>query len=350
MPNDKRIDLGFDDDSSSSDVEAEKYKRRSKLPKLSFKFTTPESVTQLPTDKSQVLAQDQSTKSNNSCYQDYLSMVITEDDLTKPQRLQSKKDQPPTSYDFESIKDEGSSISANSLFGKVTGIEPPEAISTVSLKSKGLSIMEKMGFKIGDTLGIDSANSAALLEPIQVRNLCDRAVIGNNKKEQNMSKEVTEEDTKLYRERLHNKTEDLRKEKIIHRMQKYCYEFSLKDDVCIKKLNPLDVNVLWRGYVKFIQNFLADKKKKSSKSEKDISENSDSLTQISPAEESNHLTKFANDEELELFEELGLEEKIDKLNIYLRSNFNYCYFCGIKFLNQGDLFENCPGVTEDEHN
>ncbi|KAH6630847.1 hypothetical protein B0J18DRAFT_422398 [Chaetomium sp. MPI-SDFR-AT-0129] len=53
------------------------------------------------------------------------------------------------------------------------------------------------------------------------------------------------------------------------------------------------------------------------------------------------------DEELEAFEGLPVEERLEKVVGYLRGRFWYCFWCKCRYEDEG--MEGCPGVTEEEH-
>ncbi|KAK4142149.1 uncharacterized protein C8A04DRAFT_13479 [Dichotomopilus funicola] len=53
------------------------------------------------------------------------------------------------------------------------------------------------------------------------------------------------------------------------------------------------------------------------------------------------------DEELEAFEGLPVEERLEKVVGYLRGKYRYCFWCKFKYPDEG--MEGCPGVTEEEH-
>lgn len=55
------------------------------------------------------------------------------------------------------------------------------------------------------------------------------------------------------------------------------------------------------------------------------------------------------DNELEMFNLLSIDEKITKLNAFLRTELRYCFHCGNKYKDDADLFAHCPGFTEEDH-
>ena len=47
--------------------------------------------------------------------------------------------------------------------------------------------------------------------------------------------------------------------------------------------------------------------------------------------------------------EFMLEEQLQIINEYLRSQYLYCLWCGITFSDNEDFSSNCPGSTRDDH-
>lgn len=358
----KRAALGFDDESSDSEIEETSkviYKHKPKLPKLSFKTEEikPKDIDDVRPSLGK--AEDPVDQDKTKDEDDYMKMVIPENEFTGPQRLSKDDSKAKPGYNFDDIHDKKQKKETTSLFGQLhNNTSTRDAIqqipnSQLKNSSKGLSIMEKMGFKVGDTLGKDSKNENALLEPIQVLQREDRSGIKEKELElkqqgqQKLSEGITNEDAQKYRERLNNEQNEQRKEKILHRMQKYCWEFSGDCEAPdIEKVEPLGINVLWRGYVKFIQKLLKDKKKQQRiKDPEELQGAVEDEDKKGEEEEE----KEEEDEELELFNEMTLDEKLSKVHIFLRAEFNYCYYCGAKYEDQQDLYEHCPGLNEEEH-
>lgn len=47
--------------------------------------------------------------------------------------------------------------------------------------------------------------------------------------------------------------------------------------------------------------------------------------------------------------QLTLAEQVDVALKYLRSEYNYCVFCGCQYADEADMLGNCPGMNEDDH-
>ncbi|KOX69834.1 Coiled-coil domain-containing protein 75 [Melipona quadrifasciata] len=46
---------------------------------------------------------------------------------------------------------------------------------------------------------------------------------------------------------------------------------------------------------------------------------------------------------------LSVDEKLEILTKYLREKYFYCIWCGVAFLDEDDLRDNCPGSTRNDH-
>jgi RNA polymerase-binding transcription factor DksA len=348
----KRKDLGFDESSDGEqDVVIPKInlQRKLKLPKLPLEHDIEDERPALGTKDELHNAPDVSI--------DYLSMTIHEDDSSRPQKLHDK-DHGVGSTTVQKTQAELTKERLNrSLFGMVRSTDnagsdvlkslPNEQVT--SSKSKGLSMMEKMGFKIGDTLGKDQHNKNALLEPILLVANSKRSGLRETEGTYTHIPELKEKDADEFRNRLREEKLEAKLTKTMHQMQKYCYEFSGDADSDITKLKPLDINVLWRGYIKHIQKLLKEKEVRHMESQEE------SMTEIKNASEFSDDSDQSSDEdieedfELQVFEELPLADKVQRLNLHLRSEYDYCFYCGVKYADQKDLFESCPGDSEEDH-
>ncbi|XP_014251534.1 G patch domain-containing protein 11 isoform X2 [Cimex lectularius] len=56
-----------------------------------------------------------------------------------------------------------------------------------------------------------------------------------------------------------------------------------------------------------------------------------------------------DDEKEEEKEELSTQDKLELLTVYLRTNYNYCIWCGVEYENADDMENSCPGSTKDDH-
>lgn len=354
----KRSLLGFEDsDDDTLEAPALPIIKRQRVPKPIFKPTPqPKSSTSSPTDSPHP-EEDTTPKPTlgGPATDDYLTMTIQEDEATGPQRLSSHSNSPekPTPQDhqvstftrmktplFGQIDDSSTHVTSN-----VMKSIPNEPLRT----SKGLKIMQKMGFKVGDTLGADSQSSTALKEPIIVvpRSKTIGIKVSENK-EQEYKEGVSMADEAEFKKRQQDETKRGKLERVLRKMQKYCFEFEDRDVVDVEKVDLRDLNVMWRGYVRDVQEAIRRKRE-----EKKLEGGDDHVSEIGTSdgakEQDSEEIEENVDEELELFEEQPIEKKIERLNLHLRSEYDYCFYCGTRYDGQDDLFQNCPGSTEEEH-
>ncbi|KAG0668079.1 hypothetical protein C6P45_005086 [Maudiozyma exigua] len=175
----------------------------------------------------------------------------------------------------------------------------------------------------------------------------------DNIKEYNIEKNINEE--KFRRRNSIIEGED-KKINQWHRLQKIAFEKTGDAKIYKPGEDPRDFNVLWRGYVKVLNK--AYKKLKSNNAtttnttidEKGNNAKDAEVIEDPPTKECEpDVTVIQEDPELELFDEMSTEEKIMKLNIFLRSEIYFCCYCGVTYNNEQELYEKCPGIKQEDH-
>mmetsp|Transcript_7975 Transcript_7975/g.9823 ORF Transcript_7975/g.9823 Transcript_7975/m.9823 type:complete len:323 (-) Transcript_7975:1466-2434(-) len=213
-------------------------------------------------------------------------------------------------------------------------------------KSIGLSIMEKMGFKVGDSLGSTKSDERVLKKPIDVQIKTNRLGIGaSNKENDSQLGSQTKVDVLEYRERIQKSKETRKNELITNKVMKLCFELSGDSEEYYndkENFKPEEVNLLWRPYViNMIENDLVKRfKQKVIRIDEDKRPASPQPTP---------LNKEGSDKEYELYLLSEPMDKLEKLLNYMRNKYNYCFYCGFTYKDQEDLIENCPGVNEEDH-
>lgn len=187
--------------------------------------------------------------------------------------------------------------------------------------SIGLSIMEKMGFKVGDSLGA-SSSSTSITTPIVVEKKVDKGGIGQRKDNLKdldhsvVSKSYSEKKIKLQ----------------VLKLQEFCFRASGDfDEMVEKKGNLGDIDVLWRDYaVEFSNN---ETIKRSQRTRTDIfSQN----LQPTP-------------KEVQVNDDMEPAKKLVLLLERVRKEYFYCLYCGCVYNDKQDLLDNCPGIEEEAH-
>ncbi|CEJ95051.1 Putative Coiled-coil domain-containing protein 75 [[Torrubiella] hemipterigena] len=246
-------------------------------------------------------------------------------------------------------------------------------------KSKGLSMMAKMGFT-GGGLGKkdDKGTSQGRVEPIRLAMKDDRGGIGMDSEKKRKLREAAEErgikavklDPDEYRERVRKEREDERLEKQFHAAQRMAQQLDDSDDDVAdekadaeEKPKPLSsrplksINVLYRGLVRHKEEKERDRRMRYDLEQslsrlptyEDDAEDADYKKAMGKNKTTYVTAEDLDEEDPELNEFNALEpaERLSKLLAYLRQEHTYCFWCKMKYPDK--VMEGCPGVTEEDH-
>lgn len=173
-------------------------------------------------------------------------------------------------------------------------------------------MLMKMGYKPGQGIG---KTQSGIVEPIPVEVKADRHGLGKTLKKtesynyKSINTKLDNMDTRDFRSRIaQEKMEQLQKYDL-YKSQKVCQDLDTKTNV-----KPQE---LW---------FWSQASEEEKEAEADTDDTDDS------------------DEE-----SLSNLEKLDILTKYLRKTYFYCIWCGVKFNDEDDLRDNCPGSTRNDH-
>jgi hypothetical protein len=228
-------------------------------------------------------------------------------------------------------------------------------------------MMAKFGFKQGDALG-KSDNARKV--PINVEIKEDRGGIGLDSEKKRKFRERMEEvgrkakrskeEDQDYREFQRQQIKSKKLERDLITTQKTAERlYDESTDGKEKDETPLkDINVLWRRLARTRLEKLREKQEEQNiknsslaRNPKFVDDDEDADYQIALGPDTN--VAYIPDEleeedsELEEFESLPTEERLDKLITYLREKYWYCYWCGHRYSDES--MEGCPGTTEEEH-
>jgi hypothetical protein len=239
--------------------------------------------------------------------------------------------------------------------------------------NKGFKMMAKFGFKQGDALG---KSGDARKVPITVNVKEDRGGIGLESEKKRKFREQFEEADRLakkakeeegdYLENLRQEQKDKRTAKDLDNAQRTAERLSAKESedkgITDSTEKPLgDVNVLWRSRARKRVEIQREKKQKRELENTLASR----LPTLADQEDEDNDSKLAlghdvtpfyttlendleeEDPELAEFEALPVDERLQKLLVFLRENYQYCLYCGYQYPDAE--LEGCPGVTEEEH-
>jgi hypothetical protein len=283
---------------------------------------------------------------------DYMNMSFTDTTPSLPKtslqrhqerrRLASLKSQPKTKAEL----------------AKEAELTRERALATSTLSnptSKGAQMMARMGFKGGALGKVEGART----EPIEISIKEGKGGIGMDNEKKRKIREAMEElqgkekkqkaDAGEYRERVAREREEKRKEGMWWGAMKVCEKLDCEeedeDEEKAKK-----VNVLWRTLaLQRRQNDIDKVLRKgaldslSSRWHDDEADSDDKIALGMEVEE----FEDEEDTELEEFNALSVAERLEKLVVYLRETYHYCFWCKYRYADES--MEGCPGLTEEEH-
>ncbi|KAH6646423.1 hypothetical protein BKA67DRAFT_103008 [Truncatella angustata] len=323
--------------------------------------------------------------------EDYMSMAIPDSDptsaipetsLQRRQRLKREGEIKGRPKSKEELAEDAKAAREDALSKSLLEDDP---YSGAAKKSKGLSMMKKMGFA-GGALGAKD-NEGAKTEPIRLNLKDDRGGIGLDAERKRALNEAAERegvnkkpkvvDEGEFRERNRREREIKRWEGQVYGAQKVCERMDEERDAELKtqggKLNgeeevdgkkrtlstrPLkSINLLWRGLVR--QREEADRERRMRydleqslsrlPTYEDDNEDADdvealgrSKTAYVPVEDLEE-----EDPELDEFNAMEPDQKLHRLVEYLRKEYQYCFWCKCSYPSED--MEGCPGTTEDDH-
>jgi hypothetical protein len=286
---------------------------------------------------------------------DYMNMSFTDTTPSAPKtslqrqqerrRLASLKSQPKTKAELAAAAD----------------LARETALSTSTLSnptSKGAQMMARMGFK-GGALG---KTQGARTEPIEINIKEGKGGIGMDNEKKRKIREAMEElqgkEKKQkagegeYRERVAREREEKRQEGMWWGAMKVCEKLDAEEEEEEKgkKKEAKKVNVLWRTLALQRQQNDRDKVLRkgaldslSSRWHDDEADTDDKIALGMEVEE----FEDEEDTELEGFNALSVGDRLEKLVVYLRETYHYCFWCKYRYADQS--MEGCPGLTEEEH-
>lgn len=293
----------------------------------------------------------------------YQSEARIEEEERKKEAKETRRGFDSSSRRSSSSRCKGGSSRERRLDGEVLNSQhfELEEEDLSEIMPKGYQMMLNMGYKAGSSLG-KAAHSR--LVPMQAFPQQNRAGLRVDESE-------------AYRNWL---SSNLLMEKKIHDwelLQRIAFELTKDSETYVPGQDPRDFNVLWRTYVKRLNGSIV--------SAPLISEPTSESAPLQEAESKGYgqdqlngnSTQYADnvdgilidgkdhaspldieslpddydgeDGELDLFLQLSVDEKIMKLHVFLRSELYYCFYCGNKYQSEKDLYQNCPGITANDH-
>jgi hypothetical protein len=312
---------------------------------------------------------------------DYMNMVIAEPNASKEKetytqrRLRKQREAEVRGRVKSKVEKAAEEVAARDAALSTSLLSNPSTAST----NKGLAMMAKMGFKPGAALG--SGNPDARTEPITISMKDDRGGIGMDSEKKRKFREEYEKEAKRvkaeegeYRDRVRREREEVRLEgmvanamRIAERMAAEKEEEALRNDEVDDKVNGVErkisvkplkqINILWRGLVR-----RREEKERDRRMRYDLQQSLSRLPTYDDEDEDKEDKRALGkntvqynlvedleeeDPELDEFNALAPAERLQKLVIYLREEYRYCFWC--KFTYPDNKMEGCPGTTEEDH-
>lgn len=340
---------------------------------------------------------DNATANNDSdSEEDYMKMTFTDTpQATIPETSLQRRQRERREAEARSRPKSKSEMAALEAAAREAALSKSLLDSTAK-KSKGLAMMAKMGFKAGGTLG-SKDNTSAQAEPIRINLKDGREGLGlesENKRKQREAYEKAGESAKKvkvdydeFRERTLKEAKEKRLTGLLQQAQKVAermdderfgrvdqlpgnVENSKEEEVKKKKTEissrPLkSLPVVYRSLVRAREqasrlfrmrhDLVQSSESRALPGYTDPDEDADykmalGIRSGSPVAGTRYVTADDlddEDEELDEFEALEVEEKLHRVVAYLREQHRYCFWC--KFEYPDEEMEGCPGTEEEDH-
>lgn len=256
-------------------------------------------------------------------------------------------------------------------------------------KSKGLAMMKKMGFVAGSTLGAQDGAASANAEPIRISIKEDRSGIGLDAERKRKVDEAAEQQglppqgkrPKInegeFRDRVRKEREAARTERQVYAAQKVAEMLdeegqgqsqqrdahdTHKSKSRALSTRPLKrVHVVWRGLVRQREEAERDRRMRHDLEQslscrlptygEEVDDEDDADTRQAMGKSDQVVAPFEDleeeDAELDEFNGLEPDARLQRLVAYLRDEFRYCFWCKCAYPDK--KMDGCPGLTEEDH-
>ncbi|KAL2065097.1 hypothetical protein VTL71DRAFT_4237 [Oculimacula yallundae] len=309
---------------------------------------------------------------------DYMNMIIAEPTVPQKETSIQRRQRQKREAEIRGRVKSKAELAEEEKAAREAALSKSMLEDTSSSKSKGLAMMAKMGFKPGTALG-SKDNVGARTEPIGVTIKENRGGIGLDTEKKRKFREEFEQEGKRvkaeegdYRERVRREREEARLEGVVgaamrvaERMNEEREEADAttsEDTKDVKKrttsTKPLkQINILWRGLVRKREEKERDRRMRYDLHQSlsrlptydDADEDKDDKRALGKDRVQHTLVEDLEEEdpELDAFNELDPAERLHKLVLHLREEYNYCFWC--KFTYPDKNMDGCPGLTEEDH-
>lgn len=220
-------------------------------------------------------------------------------------------------------------------YAEIQTVSREEALETSLFESQktsiGLSMMQKMGFLVGQSLGKHPA--VAPTEPLSISLKNNKTGLGA--KSTSAALQRAPNGNFDFRERMAKENRQMDSAKIVKKLQKVCFRLSGDEDKLLDgSLSAEHINVLWKAYVKELLETVKEKKR---------------VRLFEDTESEKEPVKIEADRELQDHESTPVSERLDTLVAFARESYFYCIFCACAYSDVNDLHLHCPGPLEEDH-
>ncbi|KAJ3027018.1 UNVERIFIED_CONTAM: G patch domain-containing protein 11 [Siphonaria sp. JEL0065] len=288
---------------------------------------------------------------------DYLTMTFEEEPKPKRQLTYAEKRR----------RDQEESLRKGTVKStKEREIEAREAgLKATVLKedNKGFSMLAKLGFKKGMTLGRDDALSVKLHEPIAVNmktgtnsihkfslDVSISLLIGHGGLGMDsLHREMRQSQEKEANSAIQQTQQEYRASAAKKREEARMYGELMRARKAVQSLDEaggLERTELWVPERK--QKLLVDDYTPASIKSDVLAARETFYNEIATDAETEGDADADGDQE-SAFEQLETVDKLYQVNAYLRSKYYYCVWCSDKYANLDEMESHCPGSTRDDH-
>ncbi|SCV00558.1 LAME_0G10528g1_1 [Lachancea meyersii CBS 8951] len=231
---------------------------------------------------------------------------------------------------------------------------------------RGFAMMTKMGFNIGEGLGQNDTN--ALKAPIRASGYGGPIRVRNFQLSVPGEGQASDFDEKTYQKWIQHRGQRSSELRTLRVMQKTAFELNGDVECFSTNTDSRDVNCLWRRYVMDLQQKMRPKETNTEEQEGRQRSRAPAVATgrekclLSSEKENQEKCPLENastidsddlesdaDKELQLFEDQTLSQQISRVHTHMRTEFFYCFYCGVQFSTEEELHQQCPGPTPEDH-
>ncbi|ODN04330.1 G patch domain-containing protein 11 [Orchesella cincta] len=215
----------------------------------------------------------------------------------------------------------------------------------ISDTNKGFKMLEKMGYKPGTSLGAEKIDSAkrGIKEPISIEIRQGRGGLGKEQHEREKYEET---------QRLGNPEEYRLRQQATAKMKEIMGDLRKAQFACRNldeesgTLKPLEA-WYWPVTKKLTEVKTVDLE--GYEKESTVDDDNEAVMLAKKRRTEYVSSEEESEEEDASVDDVPNEQKLESVMDYLRSEYFYCVWCGVKYDNNTDMTNSCPGMTREDH-